>query len=415
MSLLAAGLWTVLLGLFVNTASQAFLYATLPSLGRGIGLAETETGIILGAGAILGMLTAPAWGFLSERWGRRRVLVIAMSTVCVSPLVLAAMLGGLAATLPVLGIFVVLLCARGVQAAFGSALIPVSQAYVADVTTDQNRTAGMGLLGATISIGTVGGSLLVWLVGGFSPLLGFATIAALAIAAFVLGLLLMPEPKRHVAPTRSAYAIPFREVWPFFVITALAMTANTIVQPVIGLRLMDQFALPQADAIGIAGAAVTSTALAMMFSQAVLTPRLKWPPLRMLRVGSLGAALGLAVLAMADGQPVIIGAMGIVGLSLGLVLPGTLAAMSLATGAGAQGKVAGVNTLALGIGLALGPISGTAVYKLGFAVPFWLAGLLALGIAAIAFVLPQHTAADAASLNPEPESAAALVSGPRSR
>ncbi|HHY51602.1 MAG TPA: MFS transporter [Alphaproteobacteria bacterium] len=415
MSLLATGLWTVLLGLFVNTAAQAFLYATLPSVGRGIGLAETQTGIILGAGAILGMLTAPAWGFLSERWGRRRVLVTAMSAVGISPLVLALMLGGLAAAMPVLAVFLVLLCARGVQAAFGSALIPVSQAYVADITSDQNRTAGMGLLGATISVGTVGGAMLVWLVGGFSPQLGFATIAALAVAAFILGLLLMPEPRRHVAPERSAYAIPFRAVWPFFVVTALAMTANTIVQPVIGLRLMDQFALPQAEAIGIAGAAVTCTALAMMFSQAVLTPRLKWPPIRMLRVGSLGAALGLAVLAMADGQPLIIAGMGVVGLSLGLVLPGTLAAMSLATGAGAQGKVAGINTLALGIGLALGPVSGTAVYKLGFAAPFWLAGLLALGIAAIAFVLPRRDAGDRAAPGPDRAPAAAVLSAPRSR
>jgi DHA1 family tetracycline resistance protein-like MFS transporter len=86
--------------------------------------------------------------------------------------------------------------------------------------------------------------------------------------------------------------------------------------------------------------------------------------------------------------------MGVLGLSLGLVLPGNLAAMSLATGSGAQGKVAGINTLALGVGLVLGPIAGTAIYQaLGFTAPFWLAGAFALGIVVIAFAAARGKAA----------------------
>jgi MFS family permease len=314
MKLLATGLWAVLLGLFVNTAAQAYLYATLPTAGRGIGLIETQTGLILGGGAILGMLTAPVWGFMSERFGRRRVLLIAMSAVGISPFVLAIMLGGSAAALPVAPIFAILLCARGVQAAFGSALIPVSQAYVADITPDATRTTGMGYLGATISIGTVAGAGLVWAIGGFSPVLGFALIAAAAVLSFVLGVILLPEPQRHLVAEKSGAAVPFGAVWPYFTITALAMTANSIVQPVIGLRMMDQFGLEQTAAIGFAGAAVTCSGLAMMISQAIITPRLNWPPVRMLRVGGLCAALGLALLALADNQALIIVSMAIMGL-----------------------------------------------------------------------------------------------------
>jgi DHA1 family tetracycline resistance protein-like MFS transporter len=387
MAILASGLWAVLLGLFINTAAQAFLYATLPSVGRGMGLLDTQTGIILGGGALLGMLTAPLWGFMSERFGRRPVLVIAMSAVAISPLVLAVMLGGLAATLPVVAIFVILICARSVQAAFGSALIPVSQAYTADITSEETRTSGMGLVSAAISVGTVTGAVLVWIVGGLSPMIGFALIAASAATAFVLALFFLPEPKRHIVREKSEQRIPIGKIWPFFVITSLAMTANTIVQPTIGLRLMDQFGLPEAAAVGFAGAAITCTALAMFFSQAVLTPRLKWPPVRMLRVGGIGAVAGLLALVLADNLPMIIVSMAVLGLSLGLVLPGNLAAMSLATGSGAQGKVAGINTLALGVGLVLGPIAGTAIYQaLGFAAPFWLAAAFALCIVIIAFV-----------------------------
>jgi DHA1 family tetracycline resistance protein-like MFS transporter len=244
----------------------------------------------------------------------------------------------------------------------------------------------MGYLGATISIGTVAGAGLVWAIGGFSPVLGFALIAAAAVLSFLLGVILLPEPRRHLVAEKSGAAVPFGAVWPYFTITALAMTANSIVQPVIGLRMMDQFGLEQTGAIGFAGAAVTCSGLAMMISQAIITPRLNWPPVRMLRVGGLCAALGLALLALADNQALIIVSMAIMGLSLGLVLPGNLAAMSLATGTGAQGKVAGVNTLALGVGLATGPIVGTALYRMSYGAPFWLAGALALLIAVLAVV-----------------------------
>lgn len=386
MSILKSGLWTVLLGLFVNTAAQSFLYATLPSVGRGIGLLETQTGIILGGGALLGMLTAPLWGFLSERLGRRPVLVLAMSTVGISPLVLAFMLGGVAAGLSATVVFAVVLLARSVQAAFGSALIPVSQAYVADITAPEGRTAGMGVLSATIGIGTVGGSALVWLVGGFSSTAGFAFIGISAFLAFGLALALLPEPKRHTTIERDANVIPFAKIWPFFTVTALAMTAYSIVQPVIGLRLMDQFSLPQTSAIGIAGAAVTCTAVAMVIAQAIVTPRLRWPPALMVQIGGLGAAAGLVVIALATEIVLILVAMTWLGLSLGLVLPGTLAAMSLSTGPGAQGKVAGANTVAFGIGLATGPIAGTAVYGIAFTAPFWFAAILALGVAGFALV-----------------------------
>jgi len=399
MSILASGLWSVLLGLFVNTAAQSFLYATLPSVGRGVGLIETQTGLILGGGALLGMFTAPVWGFLSEKLGRRPVLIVAMSAVAFSPFVFAVMLAGAAATLPALTIFLILLGARCVQAAFGSALIPVTQAYAADITDSNTRAAGMGFLGAMLSIGTIAGALLVWLVGGISPVIGFATIAAAALLAFVLGLFFLPEPKRHTAIRKDDTTIPLRTIWPYLVITSLAFTAYSIVQPIIGLRMMDQFGLDEAAAVGFAGAAVTAGAGAMFLSQAFLTPRLKWPPLRMLVVGGTGAFAGLLALSVAPSQPFIVIAMAVLGTSLGLVVPGNLAAMSLATGMGAQGKVAGINTVALGIGLALGPIVGTALYRVSYVAPFWLAVGFAAGITVIAVIASRR---DLGTVNAEP-------------
>ena len=73
--------------------------------------------------------------------------------------------------------------------------------------------------------------------------------------------------------------------------------------------------------------------------------------------------------------------------------------MSLATGMGAQGKVAGINTVALGIGLALGPIVGTTLYRVSYVAPFWLAVGFAAGITVIAVIASRR---DLGTVNAEP-------------
>ena len=77
-----------------------------------------------------------------------------------------------------------------------------------------------------------------------------------------------------------------------------------------------------------------------------------------------------------------VGAMILVGASVGLLLPGNLAAMSLATGAKAQGKVAGINAVAMGVGLVIGPIAGPRSIA-SHALPYWLACALLALLAAV--------------------------------
>ena len=290
--------WIVAAALVINTSAQAFVFAVVPTVGRGIGLSELQTGAVLGLGALLGMLVAPAWGFASERFGRRPVLLVAMAGVVAHPILWALALGATAGVLPLMATFAFLLGARCVQAGFGAGLIPTAQAYFADVTTPGKRTAGMGMLSGAISMGTVAGSALVWAFAGFGTMYGFAALALLAGVTLFLALTRLPEPTRPETAERDAHKIPFKTVWPYFVVTALGMTALGMVQPITGLRLIDQFGLPNASAIGQAGAVLTGTALAMLFSQSVLAVRLGWPPHRLLMVGALAGLVGIVTLAI---------------------------------------------------------------------------------------------------------------------
>ena len=158
--------WIVAAALVINTSAQAFVFAVLPTVGRGIGLSELQTGAILGLGALLGMLVAPFWGFASERFGRRPVLLVTMVGVVAQPTPLGSCSRRDGRVLPLMATFAFLLGARCIQAGFGAGLIPTAQAYFADVTTPGKRTAGMGMMSGAISLGTVAGSALVWAVCG---------------------------------------------------------------------------------------------------------------------------------------------------------------------------------------------------------------------------------------------------------
>jgi MFS family permease len=379
----AGGRWIVAVALVINTSAQAFLFAVLPTVGRSIGLADWMAGAVLGLGALLGMFAAPAWGFASERWGRRPVLLATMVGMALSPLLWAIAIGGLAMILPVVGTFVILLLARCFQAGFGAGLIPTAQAYFADVTTADKRTAGMGMMSGSISLGSVIGASLVWMVAGFGTVYGFAALAALAAGTFLFAILRLPEPPKAPVVDPNAGKIPFATVWPFFVVTMLGMTAYGMLQPILGLRLIDQFGLANAVATGQAGAMLMGTAAAMLFSQSVLAVRLGWPPHQLLLVGGVTGVVATTILAFTSDYWLMVAAMILVGSSIGLLLPGNLASMSLATGSKAQGKVAGINALAMGVGLVIGPIAGTAIYNASHGAPYWVACLILAVLTAI--------------------------------
>lgn len=383
----ASGGWIVAAALVINTSAQAFLFAVLPTVGRTIGLEEWQSGAVLGIGALLGMFAAPAWGFASERWGRRPVLLATMVGVMLSPLVWAITLGTVSGIAPLVVTFIALILARCLQAGFGAGLIPTAQAYFADVTSTGRRAAGMGIMSASISLGTVAGSALIWAVAGFGALTGFIILAALASCALLTAVVLLPEPPRAPAVEPNAHRIPFGSVWPFLLVTMLGMTAYGMIQPITSLRLIDQFGLDHAAAMGQAGALLTGTALAMLFSQSVLAVRLGWPPQRLLVVGAAIGIVGTLLLATAGNLWIMAIAMAIVGGAVGLLLPGNLAAMSLATGSHAQGKVAGLNAVAMGLGLVIGPMAGTAIYNSAPITPYWTACALLVvlgGMVAIA-------------------------------
>ena len=143
----------VFLTVFFDLIGFGIVLPLLPSYGARFTASAALIGALVATDSLLTFLLAPRWGRLSDRIGRRPVLLIGLAGSAVSYLVF-----GLA------GSFAMLLLSRVISGATG-ATVHVAQAYLADITPPERRSHAMGLIGAAFGLGfTIGPAI-----GGSAP------------------------------------------------------------------------------------------------------------------------------------------------------------------------------------------------------------------------------------------------------
>ncbi|HVS30812.1 MAG TPA: MFS transporter [Thermoanaerobaculia bacterium] len=180
-------LLVLFLTVFVDLIGFGMIIPFLPFYAREYGASGVVVGAVVGIYSIMQFFFAPVWGRLSDRIGRRPVLLISLTASLLGYLLFA-----FARSLP-------MLFASRIVAGAGGGNIGVAQAYITDVTTDRERARGMGLIGAAFGIGFIVGPPLSGFLssagtrlhfhGNLLPGLAAAALSltALSIAIFVLG------------------------------------------------------------------------------------------------------------------------------------------------------------------------------------------------------------------------------------
>lgn len=370
----------MLFALMANAAAQAFTLVVLPPLGRSLSFTDIQTGALLGLSALVLLVAAPIGGNLSESFGRKPVLLVALAAAAAGPalsaLVIGFRLNGAITAMTALGL---LFGIRFLQSAFAAGLLPAAQAFMADSTKAEQRAEGMGLLGAAYGIGAVAGAACAFAIGGTAPVVAFTALSVTVAAGFlaVWTTLREPVPNRPAGMGKTPLSLP--RLLPNLTVTFLAITVYGMVQHVTALRLQDGFGLDVASSISRAGVTLMGAALSMALVQAFALRWLRWPATRLMLAGAGVALVAMTVAAMAQSWPLLAAAVILFGAALGLLLPGNLASLSLAAGVQAQGRAAGINAVAQGLGMAAGPIAGAMLHGLAVTAPF-LASCLLLAV-----------------------------------
>lgn len=172
----------IYLTVFVTLIGFGMVLPLLPFYAKLYNASETTIGLLAASFAIAQFLFSPIWGRASDRYGRKPIISLGLLGLS-----LAFLVFGIAHNLEWLFV------SRFLQGVFSGAALPVAQAYVADVTTKDERIKGMGNLGAALALGFLFGPGLGGVLSGVSVSFPFFVAAGLAAVNFALVQLFLPE------------------------------------------------------------------------------------------------------------------------------------------------------------------------------------------------------------------------------
>ncbi len=154
----------------------------MPFYVEQLGAGGTELGLLVASYAIMRLICGPLWGSLSDRIGRKPVLMVGVFGYGVTMI-----LFGLATKLWMLFLF------RILSGILSSATSPTTMAYIGDSTPENERSQGMGALGAAVGVGTIFGPGLGGLLAGKNLAAPFFIAGGMSFCALLLIWLFLPE------------------------------------------------------------------------------------------------------------------------------------------------------------------------------------------------------------------------------
>lgn len=381
----------VALVVLVDITGFGLILPLLPFWAERLGANPFEVGLILTVYAAAQFLFTPVLGALSDRIGRRPVILVSL-------LIEAAgfALTALAGTLPLL------LVARFVGG-LGASNIGSAQAVVADVTAPRDRARGMGMVGAAIGLGFVVGPALGGVLAGLGATVPFWAALVVALLNALLVLIFLPETRgQRPAAVRGAKqrfalfagwrrAIQTPAIARLILINLLFTLAFAGMETVVPLFTQREFGWLATQN----GYLFTYVGVIIVIMQGGMVGQLvRRFGERGLQIAGLGLlAIGLALLPFSGTLALLLVALALLSIGDGAVTPTNNALLSLATPPEAQGETLGLSQGMGSLGRMIGPLIAGALFGVGIGLPFLVgAGLavVALLVALPHIAMPSH-------------------------
>ena len=348
------------LTLFFVMLGFGIIIPNLAYYAKDIGATTTEIAILMSIYSGMQLLFAPIWGRLSDKHGRKPAILLGLLGNA------AALVGfGLAKT------YIWLLIARGAAGIASAAVLPSVMAYVADVTTPEERGRGMGLMGAAMGLGFILGPAVGGIMGRHDT--PFFVAGGLSLLTFLFALVLLPE---SLQKDFTGKALEDQHEW---ISPREIFRQTTLKSPLIPLFLVAFF-----STFSFAGLEMTfplfiekgwdygerEMGWMFMFMGAIVVPLqggllgrlINWfGERRIILVGLLLNAIGMALLLNAYSFVTLTVYLTIAGIGNQLIRPTNTSWISKQTQIG-QGAAIGIMDAFLSLGRILGPIFGGWLY-----------------------------------------------------
>lgn len=368
----------LLVGLITYGMGQSLLFVIFTPLARKLALAEWQLGFIIAASNVMLAFSAPWWGRISQRLGRRRVYLTGLGGFAIGYGLLAVGVQlGLVGLVTSGSLFALLLLLRLAYGIAVGGINPAATAYIADTTDAGSRSQGMALIAMAGGLGTIIGPAFGGALGLLDPVLPMYAAAALAGGAAFWAWRALPEPPRHAGALRDArLRVMDSRVLPYLVGWVVVFGVFTGVQTITAGWIADRLGVTDLGrAQRTMMVAMLSMAFVTVFVQAVVLQRLKMTPGTMLKTGFAVMTAGLLLLAFGPGFVALHAGYALFGFSFGFTAPGLNAAATLNVSSEEQGAVAGLLAAAPTVGMIFGPILCGLVYSVAPVLPM-LAGAL---------------------------------------
>ncbi|RST59231.1 MFS transporter [Siminovitchia terrae] len=371
--------FSIFFSVFVAMVGLMIIAPVMPPLIRELGLSETHSGLIISLGSVAMAVMAPVWGRWSDIKGRKPVILIGFIGMFVSyVLFTATMYAGLTKLISGGLLVILLIIARSMVGLFIPAVPSSAQAYMADVTDEKGRSAGMALIGAANGMGLVLGPAIA---GGFA-LIGLIWPlyigAMLPLVAFIVVLLLIPAQK-PVIQEKPPRVNPLQKELRLYLFAGLAtMLSIVTLQVVGGFYFQDQLSLTTKETARMVSMGLMLSGVAMIVTQGIQMKKTKWEPKPLILVGSLLLIISMLLFLFIISPIGFYVAFAFFGIGAGLMMPGFMAGSSLAVAREQQGGVSGLVAAVQGISAMIAPILSTTLYQVDKHLPFVVVAAIVL-------------------------------------
>ncbi|MFZ1519813.1 MAG: MFS transporter [Ignavibacteriaceae bacterium] len=389
----------IFLTVFIDLLGFGILIPILPSFSvKELHVDEAAIGIAIAIYSFVQFLFNPVLGKLSDKYGRKPVIVVCLFLNAIGYIVFAFTHS-----------YLMLLASR-VIAGIGGSSIGVAQAYIADVTTRENRSKGMGLIGAAFGLGFVFGPLIGGLLSSYGYAVTGYVAAGFSLMAFLLTIFYLPESLKQKDESEDLSANPQRRklfdfaamkkilqkpdlavlILLFFILTfSFANIYGTFA--LLGLKVYGFTDMQNGYMYGIVGlsSAIIQGGLIgrinkLMSKKMILTIGSILMMLSLAMIPYAGTFLGLAIVSI------------VLSYGTGTFQPTVLSLISEVTSETEQGITLGINQSLSSFARVLGPLWGGFAFEyLGYPFPFLTGALFTFVIFLLTvFYLPKKIKLD---------------------